>query len=42
LHRDGRLAWTYDRASDGKVALAAEIDPATGQPNLLALGFGQS
>ena len=42
LRRSGRLASSYDRAPDGNVALAAEIGLATGQPILLALGFGHS
>jgi glucoamylase len=40
LRRSGVLAETYERASNGNIALAAEIDAT--QPALLAIGFGRT
>jgi glucoamylase len=41
LRRNLRLTWEYDRAEDGNVALAGEIDGAAADGGfLLALGFG--
>ncbi len=40
LRRHGYLAEIYDRAADGNVALAAEIDAT--QPATLAIGFGRA
>ncbi|MDE1895608.1 MAG: glucan 1,4-alpha-glucosidase [Rhodospirillales bacterium] len=40
LQRHGYLAEIYDRAADGNVALAAEIDAT--QPFTLAIGFGRT
>ncbi|MBU6418537.1 MAG: glucan 1,4-alpha-glucosidase [Proteobacteria bacterium] len=40
LQRHGYLAEIYDRAADGNVALAAEIDATT--PFTLAIGFGRT
>lgn len=39
LHRHGHLAETWNRAEDGNIALAAELDATT--PLLLAIGFGR-
>jgi glucoamylase len=41
LHRDGALTQQYDRATDGNIALCAEIDDPTTEFRL-ALGFGRS
>ena len=41
LSRNGSLTWRYDRAADGNVALAGELDAAPGEPVVLALGFGR-
>ena len=43
LHRHKQLAWHYDRAENGNVALTGEID-LTGSDGtvVLALGFGQT
>ncbi len=40
LRRAGYLTESYDRAADGNVALAAELDPAV--PLILAIGFGRT
>ena len=40
LQRHGRLAEIYDRATDGNVALVAEIDGT--EPFTLAIGFGRT
>jgi glucoamylase len=40
LRQHGSLAEVYDRAADGNIALAAEIDGSA--PVLLALGFGRT
>jgi len=42
LCRHGRLAWQFDRAADGNVALCGEIDLSSGRAAVLALGFGRS
>jgi glucoamylase len=43
LSRHGRLAWTYDTADNGNVALTAEVDLASCQGSfILALGFGRN
>jgi len=42
LRQNGVLAWAYDRAPDGNVALAAEIDLSGAQPFTLAVGFGRT
>jgi glucoamylase len=43
LTRNRVMAWEYERAEDGNVALTAEVDiTAAGGEFLLALGFGQS
>lgn len=42
LRRHGELAWRYDRARDGNVALAIEVDVSSGRPFLLAVGFGHA
>ncbi len=40
LHRHGNLAEIYDRATDGNVAMAAELDATA--PLTLAIGFGRT
>lgn len=42
LRRNGRLAWAHDRASDGNIALTAEVSLSGNQPFLLGLGFGRA
>jgi glucoamylase len=42
LRANGYLAEQYERASNGNVALTAELDVSTSEPILLALGFGRS
>ncbi len=40
MQRHGHLAETFERATDGNIALTAEIDATT--PALLAIGFGRT
>jgi glucoamylase len=42
LHRHGTLTECYDRAADGNVALAAELDVDGDAPLVLAVGFGRT
>lgn len=43
LQRHGQMAWTYDRAADGNVALTGEVDlEACAGSFVLALGFGRN
>jgi glucoamylase len=42
LRRNGVLAWSYERAADGNVALAGEVEVTKGQPLVLGLGFGRA
>lgn len=43
LSRNGRMAWAYDRAENGNVALTGEIDLSVSNGSfVLALGFGRS
>jgi glucoamylase len=42
LARHFHLAWAYERAVDGNVALVAELSLAGDDPVTLALGFGRS
>lgn len=42
LRRNGALTWAYDRASDGNIALVAEVELSGDEPFTLALGFGRS
>ena len=41
LVRHGELAWRYNLAEDGNVALAGELDPGAGEL-VLALGYGRN
>ena len=42
LRQHGELAWAYERAADGNVALTAELDLSSGRPLQIALGFGRT
>jgi glucoamylase len=43
LRRHGRMAWCYERAENGNVALTGEIDLAAARDGfVLALGFGRT
>ncbi len=42
LRAHGRLTWAFDRAPDGNVAMAGELDLSAGGEALLALSFGRS
>src|SRR5579862_2930352 len=42
LTADGRIVEAYERAENGNVAMTGEIDPASADGFVLALGFGSS
>jgi glucoamylase len=40
LHEDRRMDWQFDRATDGNIALTAELDLSDGEEFTLGLAFG--